>query len=157
MGDRKHGLDELRDDYLEPGRRSGILEPGAAGFTHKMPLNEMHLGLIALMFPNAPLIHVFRHPLDVVLSTFSNNLTHGYYCAYALESIATHYALTMEMVEHYRGEMAMRYLPVRYEDMVDYQELSVRRILEFIGEEFDERCLNFHENRRYARTASYAQ
>ena len=30
-------------------------------------------------------------------------------------------------------------------------------MLDFIGEAFDERCLEFHENRRYARTASYAQ
>ena len=30
-------------------------------------------------------------------------------------------------------------------------------MLAFIGEEFDPRCLAFHENRRYARTASYAQ
>jgi hypothetical protein len=30
-------------------------------------------------------------------------------------------------------------------------------MLDFIGEPFDERCLQFHENRRYARTASYAQ
>ena len=44
-----------------------------------MPLNETHLGLIALMFPEAPLIHVLRHPLDVVLSVFSNHLTHGFY------------------------------------------------------------------------------
>jgi tetratricopeptide (TPR) repeat protein len=157
MGDRRHGLDELRDDYLDRVRRLGILEPGVAWFTDKMPLNEMHLGLIALMFPSAPLIHVVRHPLDVVLSTFSNNLTHGFYCAYALESIATHYALTMELVEHYRGEMALRYLPVRYEDVVDDQEASIRRMLDFIGEPFDASCLNFHENRRYARTASYAQ
>ena len=27
----------------------------------------------------------------------------------------------------------------------------------FIGEEFDPGCLAFHENRRYARTASYGQ
>ena len=32
-----------------------------------MPLNETHLGLIALLFPAAPLIHVLRHPLDVVI------------------------------------------------------------------------------------------
>lgn len=157
MGDRRHGLDELRDGYLERVRRLGILEPGITWFTDKMPLNETHLGLIALMFPNAPLIHVVRHPLDVALSTFSNNLTHGFYCAYSLDSIATHYALTMELVEHYRTEMTLRYLPVRYEDVVDDQETSLRRMLDFIGEPFDARCLSFHENRRYARTASYAQ
>jgi hypothetical protein len=161
MGDRYEGLDELRDHYLAGVRRLGILDPDAAPeigwFTDKMPLNEMHLGLIALMFPAAPLIHVLRHPLDVVLSTFSNHLTHGFYCSYSLESAARHYALVMELVEHYRGQMMLRYLPIRYEDIVDDQEGSIRRMLDFIGEPFDERCLAFHENRRYARTASYAQ
>ena len=33
----------------------------------------------------------------------------------------------------------------------------VRMMLGFVGASFDRRCLNFHENRRYARTASYAQ
>ena len=95
--------------------------------------------------------------MDVVLSTFSNLLTHGHYCSYALESAAQHYALTMDLVEHYRTEVSMRYLPVRYEDLVDDQEETVRRVLNFVGEEFDSGCLAFHENRRYARTASYAQ
>jgi tetratricopeptide (TPR) repeat protein len=157
MGDRREGLEELRDYYLAGVRRLGIVEPGAAWFTDKMPLNETHLGLIALMFPRSPLIHVLRHPLDVVLSTFSNHLTHGFYCSYALETAARHYALVMELVEHYRGQMSLRYLPVRYEDIVDDQETHIRRMLDFIGEAFDERCIEFHENRRYARTASYAQ
>jgi tetratricopeptide (TPR) repeat protein len=157
MGDRVHGLDELHNYYLDHVRRLGIVEPGAAWFTDKMPLNEAHLGLIALIFPRSPLIHVVRHPLDVVLSTFSNHLTHGFYCSYALETAARHYRLTMELVEHYRTEMALHYLPVRYEDIVDDQEEAVRRMLDFIGEPFDERCLAFEENRRYARTASYAQ
>jgi len=157
MGDRRHGLDELRDYYLERVRQLEIVEEGAAWFTDKMPLNETHLGLIALMFPRSPMIHVMRHPLDIVLSTFSNHLTHGFYCSYALETAARHFALTMELVEHYRGQMTLRYLPIRYEDIVDDQEAATRRMLDFIGEPFDERCLAFHENRRYARTASYAQ
>jgi hypothetical protein len=33
----------------------------------------------------------------------------------------------------------------------------VREIMSFVGVPFDKRCLNFHENTRYARTASYAQ
>ena len=157
MGDRREGLDELRDYYLERVRQLGILEPGAVWFTDKMPLNETHLGLIGLLFPQSPLIHVTRHPLDVVLSTFSNHLTHGFYCSYALETAAKHFALVMELVEHYRAQMLLRYLPVRYEDIVDDQEGSIRRMLDFIGEPFDARCIAFHENRRYARTASYAQ
>jgi hypothetical protein len=126
-------------------------------FTDKMPLNETHLGLIALLFPEAPLIHVLRHPLDIMVSAASNAFTHGFFCAAALETAATHYVRVMELVQHYRAEMTMRYLPIRYEDIVKDQEASVKSMLAFAGEKFDKACLTFHKNRRYARTASYAQ
>ncbi len=157
MGDQREGLDNLRDYYLQRVRQLGIVEPGATWFTDKMPLNETHLGLIALMFPEAPILHVLRHPLDVLLSVFSNHLTHGFYCANALETIARHYVLIADLVEHYRREMTLKYLAIRYEDIVDDQEGSIRRMLAFVGTGFDKRCLKFHENTRYARTASYAQ
>ncbi len=157
MGDRREGLDTLRDHYFDKARQLGVLRPGAAWFTDKMPLNETHLGLIGLIFPASPMVHVLRHPLDVVLSVFSNHLTHGFFCAYSLESIAQHMVLVHDLVAHYRAQMALRYLPVRYEDIVERQEESVRGMLDFAGEPFDPACLQFHENRRYARTASYAQ
>ena len=157
LGDQVEGLDNLRDYYLQRARQLGALRKGARWFTDKMPLNETHLGLIGLIFPEAPVIHLLRHPLDVVLSVFSNHLTHGFYCAYELTSIARHYVLVMDLVAHYRSEMGLRYLPVRYEDVIDRQEQSVRQMLTFVGAPYDRRCLDFHENPRYARTASYAQ
>jgi tetratricopeptide (TPR) repeat protein len=157
MGDNRRGPETLRDAYLQKAELRGVIKPGSTYFTDKMPLNEMHLGLISLIFPRSPLIHVLRHPLDVVLSVYSHHLTHGYFCAYALETIARHYVLVMDLVCHYRAQMALRYLPVRYEDMVADMSGSVRRMLDFIGESFDERCVNFHDNRRLPQTPSYAQ
>jgi tetratricopeptide (TPR) repeat protein len=161
MGDKREGLDNLRDYYLQKVRQMGILAPGTAQgvawFTDKMPLNETHLGLIGLVFPASPVLHVLRHPLDIVLSVFSNHLTHGFFCAFALESVARHVALIHDLVAHYRREMALRYMALRYEDIVADQEGSLRDALAFVGEEFDPRCMRFHENQRYARTASYAQ
>jgi tetratricopeptide (TPR) repeat protein len=157
LGDHAQGLDLLRDYYLQRARQLGAVREGADWFTDKMPLNETHLGFISLMFPAAPIIHLVRHPLDVVLSVFSNHMTHGFYCGYDLESIARHYVLITDLVGHYRREASPRYLMVRYEDVIDDQDLNVRRMLDFIGAPFDARCLAFHENTRHARTASYAQ
>jgi tetratricopeptide (TPR) repeat protein len=157
MGDQREGLDNLRDYYLQKAAQIAVVEPGAVWFTDKMPLNETHLGLISLLFPASPLIHVVRHPLDVMVSALSNHFTHGFFCATSLETAATHYVRIMDLVTHYRTEMALRYLPVRYDAMVANQRETVRAILDFVGVPFDQRCLSFHENRRYARTASYAQ
>ncbi len=157
MGDQRDGLDNLRDYYLQKVAQMDVVEPGASWFTDKMPLNETHLGLIALLFPASPLIHVIRHPLDVMISSMANHFTHGFFCASALETAALHFVRVSELVAHYRNEMALRYLPVRYETMVTNQEETVRQILDFAGLPFDGNTLRFHENRRYARTASYAQ
>ena len=157
MGDQRDGLEELRDYYLNRARKTGLFKDEAKFFTDKMPLNEMHMGLISLLFPQSPVVHVLRHPLDVVLSVYSNHLTHGYFCAAQLESIAQHYNLVADLVQHYQQNLKLRYLPIRYEEMVTDQEAQVRKLLDFIGVEFDPRCLSFEQNTRYARTASYAQ
>ncbi|WP_377807982.1 sulfotransferase [Azospirillum sp. A29] len=157
MGDQRDGLTRLRDEYLRRARAMITPLPGNSRFTDKMPFNELHLGLIALMFPTAPVVHVIRHPLDVVLSMMSQNLTHGFNCASDLETAAIHCRRMLELVAHYRTEIAVRYIPLRYESLVQDFEPNVRRLLDLAGLRFDRRCLRFDENRRHARTASYAQ
>ncbi len=157
VSDRREELAGLRDHYLRRVGQLGLVSEGAAWFTDKMPLNEMHLGLISLLFPASPVIYVQRHPLDAVLSAYSHLLTHGGYCAYALETAALHYARTSDLVAHYRRELDMRFHAVRYEDLLDRPEESVRAVLECVGVAFDPACLRFHQNPRRAPTASYAQ
>lgn len=157
MGDQRDGLERLRDEYLRRARKLVEIAPHNTHFTDKMPFNEMQLGLIGLMFPSAPIVHVLRHPLDVMLSMMMNDLTHGFECASALETAARHYMRVFDLVAHYRQEMPLRYLALRYEDLVEDLEPNVRRLLGFAGLDFDEGCLRFDENRRLARTASYAQ
>ncbi|MEH0196579.1 sulfotransferase [Caulobacter sp. CCNWLY153] len=157
IGDRRHELDNLRDHYLNEAARLGASQPDKRWFTDKMPLNETHLALIHLLFPAAPVVHLVRHPLDVVLSVFTNSLSHGFNCASALDTAARHYALTADLLTHYLSVLPLNYLPVRYEDLVVDQEAQVRRLFGFVGAPFDDRALSPHENPRHARTASYAQ
>ena len=80
---------------------------------------------------------MLRHPLDIMVSAFSNHFTHGFHCASALETAARHYARVADLVAHYRGAMPLRYLAIRYEDIVARQEESVAEMLRFVGEDFD--------------------
>jgi len=157
MGDNRLAPNQFRDYYLRRCQELGIFEEGARFFSDKMPLNEMYIGLIHILFPKSPIIHVRRHPLDILTSNFSNFLTHGYNQSFDVKTIAQHYVLVDGLVEHYKEQLDLNYFEVRYEDLVDNQEKHVRRMLDFIGVDFDPRCLSFHQNQRYARTASYAQ
>ncbi len=157
FGDNLAGPETLRDFYLKKVYQLNILQPDAEYFTDKMPLNETNLGLIHLVFPEAPVVHLIRHPLDVVLSSFFNDFTHGNNCSYGLDSAARHYVLIRDLVDHYLNELDMNYMAIRYEDIVSDPERNCRKLLNFIGIDWDPRCLAFHENPRYARTASYAQ
>ncbi|TFF25591.1 sulfotransferase family protein [Jiella endophytica] len=157
MGDKREELDSLRDYYLQRARQLNLLAPGARFFTDKMPLNEMHLGLIGLIFPKAPLIHMIRHPLDIMVSAMSNFFTHGGFCGSELETAAEHLVRSTSLVVHYRSVMELNYKAVRYEDVVGAQEATMRGVFDFIETPFDRRSLSFEENVRFARTASYAQ
>jgi len=150
-------IQELRRRYLARLRMTPVLSPGVPWFTDKMPMNELHLGLIHLIFPDARLVHVVRHPLDAVLSSYFTDATHGGFCTYELKSAAQHYTMLAHMVEHYREKLGLDYLLVRYEDVVADVRGQTKRMLEYIGEPFDPACIEFHANPRYARTASYAQ
>jgi tetratricopeptide (TPR) repeat protein len=157
MGDNRLIADRFRDYYLRSSQQLGVWEPGVRFFTDKMPLNETHLGLIHILFPNSPIVHVRRHPLDSLVSNFSNFLTHGFNQAFDVKTCAAHYVLIDNLVEHYKRELDLNYLEIRYEDLISDQEQQVKRLLGFIGVDFDPRCMAFHDNQRYARTASYAQ
>jgi hypothetical protein len=62
-----------------------------------------------------------------------------------------------ELIEHYRREMPTPELVIRYENLVADQGGTTRQLLGHSDLAFDEACLRFHENRRYAPTPSYVQ
>lgn len=49
---------------------------------------------------------------------------------------------------------AERFLEVSYEALIDNQAEWIRRMIEFIGLEWDERCLDFHRTERRVGTMS---
>ncbi len=121
----------------------------------KMPPNFMWLGIVRAAFPNASIIHMQRNPIDTCLSIYFQNFrsTHSY--ANDLEDIAHYYIEYRRIMEHWQASFpadAILHLP--YERLIDEQEPWSRKMIEFIGLPWDERCIDFHLTKRTVGSAS---
>ena len=60
-------------------------------------------------------------------------------------------------MDHWDRVLPGKVLRVQYESVVADLDTQVRRILDYCGLDFEEACVNFHENDRAVRTASSEQ
>jgi tetratricopeptide (TPR) repeat protein len=155
--DQRHAAALFRDHYLARAEAGGLLAPGREYFVDKMPFNEMYLPLACMAFPGARIVRIQRDPRDVCVSMLSNHLTHGFNCAYRIEDIVRHLAATFDLLGHFRRELDFEECVLRYEGFILDQVGETRRLLDYLGLPFEEACLRFHENPRYAPTPSYAR
>ncbi len=137
------------------------LRRNAARMTDKMPLNFFYAGLIHKTFPNARIIALRRGAMDSCLSNFRQlfSTTYSYYnYTYDLNDIARFYREFDSLMAYWRSAIPTdRFTEVHYENIVFNQETETRRLLDFCGLEWDERCMRFHENRSPVATASSVQ
>jgi len=151
-------IDRLRQFYLDRViEQRFITDDKVTIFTDKMPHNIYNLGLISILFPEAPIIHIIRHPMDACLSAFMANFSSGHRYTESMQNTATHYAVFMKLAEHFKSVLDMNYMQIRYEDLIDNTEEGARKVLDFVGVAWEDECLKFYENKRVSRTASYAQ
>jgi len=147
-------LDELAEAHLH---HLAELSGAADRVTDKMPQNFEKLGLIAQLFPAARVIHCTRDPRDTCLSIYFQrfNGTHTY--AWELEDLAYYYKEYERLMAHWREVLPIEMIEVSYEAVVADLEGEAWRMVEFLGLEWDERCLRFHETERPVATASFDQ
>jgi tetratricopeptide (TPR) repeat protein len=150
MGDQLQGLDVLRDDYLQRAGHAGAGGGPARKFTDRGPGNSVHLALLSLIFPQAPLIHLQRHPLDVMVSLIANDP------AQTLAEAAARYAAEDLLLSRQQGLAERRLLRLRYEDLLADPEKTLRRACAHAGETYDPACLSFETRRRYIHTGTDA-
>jgi len=146
---------ELRDHYLKRAEAYGLLEPGTAFFTDKMPLNELYAPLLALAFPASPRIHVERDPRDILVSAMSHDFTHGFDCGYRADTLAYHLQAMRALAAHWRARLGGHVLG--YERLVADQAGETAALMAAIGLEPEPAQARFHESPRIAPTPSYAQ
>jgi len=148
-------LRELGDQYIANTRIQRKTD--APFFIDKMPNNFAHIGLIRMILPGAKIIDARRHPLGCCFSGFKQHFARGQHFTYGLDDIGRYYRDYVELMAHFDAVLPGRVHRVIYEAMVDDTENEVRRLLDYCGLPFDERCLRFYENERAVRTASSEQ
>lgn len=155
-GEMAQSLAGFRQHYIEQAKaRSGWA--GEAWFTDKSPLNSAYLLTLRLLFPDAPVLRVVRHPLDIALSCYLQIFQDRNEWSYRLGDIAWLYARLHRHLRAMAPVLGTNYVEVRYEALVNDPEAILRDVLEQIGAPWDPACLRFYENKRVAHTASYAQ
>lgn len=147
----------LRDHYLARAKGYGLLRDGVAFFTDKMPLNELYLPLLRLAFPQSPVIIVGRDPRDVMVSAFSHDFTHGFFCGYRIEDLALHYQRMDDITAHWLEGLAIQAHFLRYEGFVADQKAETENLMASLGLTAEPAQLAFHTLARHAPTPSYAQ
>ncbi len=125
----------------------------------KQMRNARYLGLIRLMFPGARIIECRRHPLDTLVSCYFNDFGDpanlGY--VYDVEHIAHEYTLTRRLLEHWRRVCRLPTHDAYYERFTGEPERETRALIEFLGLDWDDACLSFHEADRAVITLSFDQ
>lgn len=143
---------KIAEDYLRLIERRC---PNALRIVDKTPANSDLVGFIHTVFPNARIIRMRRDPIDTCLSCYFQNFSTGLTFTMDLADLADYYRVHQRLMNHWCSELpAGTILEVPYEELVSDQEAWTRKILDFIGLEWDERCLAFHETKRSVVTAS---
>lgn len=123
----------------------------------KMPGNYLHIGIIASILPNAKIIHCNRSPMDTCLSNYKQNFLMGQYWSYDLEEMAQEHLRYQDLMAYWHDALPGRILDINYEDTVDDLEAQARRLIDFIGLEWNDACLEPHKKKRAVLTASKMQ
>ncbi|MGH7211084.1 MAG: sulfotransferase, partial [Acetobacteraceae bacterium] len=134
--------------------RLAALGGGSLRVVDKLPDNILNLGVIATLFPGARVIFCTRDPRDTCVSCFFQMLQDGNLWSYDLADCGRRWLAMRRLQAHWLESLPVRMLEVRYEAMVAAFEEQSRRLVDFLGLEWEPGCLEFHRTARVVTTAS---
>jgi hypothetical protein len=115
---------------------------GKARYGDKTPINVIHIEYLARLFPEAKFIHMIRDGRNVALSQLE--LEFGQ--MEDLWDAAVYWRRFVKRGRKAGAELGpARYCELRYEDLLDEPEQTLRSMSEFLELEFDESMLRYFE------------
>ena len=145
---------QLAQLYLETTRS---VRPKTPQFIDKLPVNYLYTPLIAAAFPKAKIIHLVRGALDSCVASYKQLFAEAYYHSYDQLELAEHHVRYRRLMAHWRDLLGDRMLDVDYENTVENFEPNARKIIDFLGLEWQDAVREFHNQKAAVTTASAAQ
>ncbi|MEQ8769477.1 MAG: sulfotransferase [Phycisphaerales bacterium] len=143
---------ELRAHYW-----SGVAHRAGEGIQgrrliDKVPLHLLDLAAIVRLFPRARVLMAIRDPRDVCVSAAMQLMVPNPAMASlrTVEGAARFYARVMGLWVGVRDRLPNPVLESRYEDLVADPDAAARRLVAFVGLEWDDAVLEFHRGARRA-------
>lgn len=127
---------------------------GESFVTNKLPHNFQQVGLFALEFPRAPVIHIRRDPRDNLLSIYFQDFAGYHPYAYDLKNLAFQYWEQHRLMQHWKSVIPNPVFTLNYEELVNDLEGMISRLADFLGLSIEEAMKKFYEQERQVQTAS---
>jgi len=143
---------QMAENYLS--RLRDQARDGERFVTNKLPHNFQQVGLFALLFPNAPVIHMQRDPRDNLLSIYFQNFSGYHPYAYDLKNLAFQYWEQERLMRHWKAVCPNPIFSLKYEELVSDLPGMVHKLADFVGIEVEESMTRFYEQEREVNTAS---
>lgn len=141
-------ITQLRRTYLADAQTHlGIEESRGKRIVDKLPLNIARLAAVKRIFPDAKVLVAIRDPRDAVLSCFFQVFgpNHAMVHFHSLETTVNIYVEVMGLWLKERETLGLDFMQTRYEDLVADSLGHAKRVIEFLGEPWDDRVAQFRE------------
>lgn len=153
---RPAALDELQSRYLHETRVLRSLS-AETWTVDKTVFPMMQPLCIAGVLPGAKVLRITRDARDNAVSLFMNNLDPSWGWTGALDSIRQVIAAERLYMPAIIDKLKLDALTIRFEELVDEPEATLRRVLAHLGLDWEEACSRPEANTRLVFTLSHEQ
>jgi hypothetical protein len=126
--------------------------------TDKLPFNFIFIGLIKSIFKDVKIIHCKRSPMETCFSIYKNYFPFdelGF--AYDQNELGEYYNLYSDLMLHWKNLYKNEIYEIEYENLINNNETEIKNLIDYCDLEWNEKCLNFYQNKNVVKTLSTNQ
>ncbi len=148
-------------DHAELGRRylaqTQWYARGRRFYIDKQPTNWLLATAIRAALPDAPILHMLRDPMDTCFSNWRTYFGSAWAYSYDMDTLVAYYNDYRRAMAQWHALMPGAIFDVRYSDLVNDPDATLRKVFAFCGLEWESGCSDITRNAAPSGTVSAVQ